>query len=165
MQLTSDPEIKNPSLPLVPSELIDVAVHDLELCAADPRYEINMMNWHEPFGDRCLVCLAGAFMAQTLHTPIHREVTPENIPDQGVRTRLFALDKLRCGLLHSFLIDMAYATDPNPSDPRKFRDKLPDSELRALQLCHPGPCVGRHCVGASMEWLRKVSSTLKEHGL
>lgn len=50
------------------SELIALALHDLELTEKDPDYIIRMSVWHE-IGEedkKCEVCLAGAIIAQTL---------------------------------------------------------------------------------------------------
>ncbi len=51
------------NLPDKLSELILVALEDLEACEADPKYKINMDVWYEPKGKRCHVCFAGAVMA------------------------------------------------------------------------------------------------------
>ncbi len=57
-------------LPDDPSALIRVALDDLKKCEADPAYEIDMGDWHNPSDQYtvCLVCLAGAVMAQRLGT-------------------------------------------------------------------------------------------------
>jgi hypothetical protein len=51
------------------SELIRVAVKDLEACRADPAYVIDMFDWHLPRGGVCHVCLAGAVFAKTCGAP------------------------------------------------------------------------------------------------
>ena len=68
-------------LPDKPSELIRTSIRDLVLCELDPKYEIDMADWHVPyFTDEacdnddwsdanvktCNVCLAGAVMSKTL---------------------------------------------------------------------------------------------------
>jgi hypothetical protein len=53
-------------LPDKPSELIRLAVKDMQLCEADPRYKLDMRSWHRPVEGACHVCMAGAVMAQTL---------------------------------------------------------------------------------------------------
>lgn len=56
------------TLPDKPSELIRLAIADLEKCEKDDRYEIDMYAWHQPDRDTgvCLVCLAGSVIASTL---------------------------------------------------------------------------------------------------
>lgn len=53
------------TLPDKPSDLIELALADLEKCEADPRYRIDMNVWHRPNG-HCAVCFAGSVMAQSL---------------------------------------------------------------------------------------------------
>lgn len=75
-------------LPLVPSELLTLAVNDLRLAAEDEHYFVDMGEWHEPiyWRDRlnrevpatavCRVCLAGAVIAGTMKAPIVEPVSP-----------------------------------------------------------------------------------------
>lgn len=85
-------------LPDKPSELCRVALADLAKCRQDPRYIIDMMQWHEPYDeDHCVVCLAGSVMAQTFNVPIDEECRPNQF---GVdRRKLHALDEFREGLI------------------------------------------------------------------
>lgn len=50
------------------SDLIRLALDDLRKCEENPQYTINMHVWyhHSPDNNRCMVCLAGSVMAQTL---------------------------------------------------------------------------------------------------
>jgi len=83
-----------------PSELILIALEDLERCEADPRYEVDMGVWHEPFQDStCQVCAAGAVMAQRLDVGINCSIEPVNFNDD-IRDKLFAINYLRRGNLH-----------------------------------------------------------------
>lgn len=54
---------------ILPSELLEVALLDLETCERSPGYEINMGIWHEynAVSEQCYVCLAGAVMAQSMN--------------------------------------------------------------------------------------------------
>ena len=54
------------TLPDKPSELIRLALSDLEKCEGDSRYEVDMNEWHVPTqkGHVCYVCLAGSVMAK-----------------------------------------------------------------------------------------------------
>ena len=52
-------------LPNKPSELLKVALTDLELVEGDSKYRVDMRNWHTPQYDKtCEVCLAGSVMAK-----------------------------------------------------------------------------------------------------
>ena len=65
-------------LPNKPSELIRLALSDLEECEQDPKYAVDMGSWHRPVGAQCLVCLAGSVMAKTMKVPQHNFETPDN---------------------------------------------------------------------------------------
>ncbi len=55
-------------LPNKPSELLEVAMHDLSLVERSSKYKVDMWSWHKPTGaGYCEVCMAGAVMAKTLH--------------------------------------------------------------------------------------------------
>lgn len=58
----------NHKLPDKPSELIRVALTDLELCEKDSRFKIGMGAWYVPSSTKpiCHVCFAGAVMAMRL---------------------------------------------------------------------------------------------------
>lgn len=84
-------------LPNKPSALIHVALKDLELCEADPRYEVNMADWHEPDNDgTCYVCLAGAVMAKTCGANPKERFDFSNFHGHTPR-KLEALDAFRVG--------------------------------------------------------------------
>jgi hypothetical protein len=51
------------------SELIRVAVQDMEACRIDPRYKLDMSVWHIPRDGICRVCMAGAVLAKTCGYP------------------------------------------------------------------------------------------------
>jgi len=92
------------SLPSIPSQLLRLALNDLELCEQDPRFRIKMETWlvKNEGEDYCSVCLAGAVMAKTLQTPIpfsgeRFSCAPSNF---GMLERqLGALDSFRVGHL------------------------------------------------------------------
>ncbi len=85
-------------LPDKPSELIRVALADLEKCEKDPGYKIEMDVWHEPRseGGKCEVCLAGSVMAKTLSVDRIMDADPSEFPE-AVHLKLCALDSFRCG--------------------------------------------------------------------
>ncbi len=99
------------TLPDKPSELIRLALKDLEACELDPKYQINMDSWHAPIDGKCAVCLAGAVMARTLDISPTRRVSPE---DLGVDLfcRLSALDCLRIGCLENALQSLGIDAPP-----------------------------------------------------
>lgn len=88
-------------LPDKPSELIRVALKDLEACEQDDRYVIDMSAWHSPQGRLCHVCLAGAVMAQSLGVSPHYEKVPSEFQrqDPDTETKLLALNRFREGLV------------------------------------------------------------------
>jgi len=83
-------------LPDTPSALIRVALADLKKCEAMPGYRIDMTTFHTPTSnDVCLVCLAGAVMAQTLGVMKGGYSTPAHCPEE--LEKLIALDCFRVG--------------------------------------------------------------------
>lgn len=87
-----------PSLPDEPSALIRLALSDLMDVARDPRYRIDMAQWHEPDeqGELCYVCLSGAVAANTLKLPPDRSLSWDQISDDA-SNKLTAIDDLRTG--------------------------------------------------------------------
>lgn len=118
------------TLPDKPSELIRVALVDLEKCEADPRYLINMGSWHSPTCDtddcescardrkaankpngRCYVCLAGAVMAQSLDTSPRKAGYPGSFAEAA---KLRALNDFRVGSVLSGLQEMGLGSRNRP---------------------------------------------------
>lgn len=84
-------------LPKKLSDLIEVALHDLEACEKSDEYTISMDQWHFPSSTQtCEVCLAGSVMAQTLRTKTSRIACPEDFGGD-VQQALLALDEVRHG--------------------------------------------------------------------
>jgi hypothetical protein len=81
-----------------PSELLELALNDLEKCESDPKYKIEMSNWLEHRDEVCEVCMAGAVMAQTLKCYHLKEATPENFTDLW-EGRFDAIDSFRIGYI------------------------------------------------------------------
>ena len=90
------------------SDELTQALEDLESCEASPDYEIDMGYWHLSKLDEdatCVVCLAGAYLAQTGKADISRTLGPCDMSDKMSR-KMSALDKLRMGK-----IELAMDTD------------------------------------------------------
>jgi hypothetical protein len=84
-----------------PSDLIEQALVDLEKTEKDPRYRIYMLSWHSPdmSGDGgCLVCFAGAVMAQG-GVPFDMTLDSSDFHDFKVRQKLNALNLFRLGMI------------------------------------------------------------------
>ncbi len=80
-----------------PSELIKLALHDLEVVESMPdKYVVDMSTWHAPYINKCFVCLAGSVMAISLNTLQHKEVYPTNFPPEQ-NSLLHALNYFRNG--------------------------------------------------------------------
>ena len=137
-------------LPDLPSDLITLALNDLEKCRAMPQiYTIDMEVWHDGMGEyhKCEVCLAGAVMAQTLQTPLHVSIDPSNcafaVADSN---KLLALNGFRGGAIRygvSFMgieplpksIKGFYGITPYEDDPAAF---IKDMRALAADLAKHG---------------------------
>lgn len=118
-------EIKD-TLPDKASELLRLAIHDLELCEKDPRYQIFMSDWHyaTDYRKECHVCFAGSVMAQSCKIPSNITVTPYR--STGLSGKLLALNHFRIG-------NVVEALDllNNPCDPFHDCDSLTIGERPA----------------------------------
>lgn len=87
-------------LPRVPSKLIRVALADLRTCEALPeKYHMCMDVWYSPTqGGKCMLCLAGAVIAQSLGNGEHTRY-PNDFPDDS--DQLYALNAFRLGSMHA----------------------------------------------------------------
>jgi hypothetical protein len=92
-------EILEQALPDKLSDLIELALKDLELVEKDPRYRVDMSQWHYGAEKVCVVCLAGAVIAKTLGAPRNKTYTPGKCSSDN-RVKLRALDMVRCGYLN-----------------------------------------------------------------
>lgn len=122
---------KNLNLPEKPSELIRVALADLDKIEKTPGYEIVMSDWHVPFGGRCEVCLAGAVIASQRPTLKNEDLQPYHFPPATCGA-LEALNQFRMGFIEDGLCDMGIyghrfkdmAVTPYKNDPAKFKRDL-----------------------------------------
>jgi hypothetical protein len=104
-------------LPNKPSDLIEVALQDLERVEKDPRYVVDMYKWHSPNG-LCKVCLAGAVMSRVVEPT--KWTTPSELFDATTADKLKALDEFRTGSIRDALI--AYFSFDIPDDIPKMVD-------------------------------------------
>lgn len=78
------------------SDLLELALSDLIKCQEDSKYEIDMAYWVRKTHDRCVVCLAGAVLAQTCG------LTSVEQPDylcNELENKAYAIDYARRGML------------------------------------------------------------------
>lgn len=110
-KMNTTPDETPDTLPDKPSELIRVALADLEKCENDPKYEIFMGTWHDPYPSAgvCDVCLAGSVLAKTMGfdpsvyvAPYDHHLSSEN------SAKLSALDDFRTGDLRVGLSCMGF---------------------------------------------------------
>jgi hypothetical protein len=105
-------------LPDRPSELILLALSDLEAVEKMPGYKVDMETWHHYYPSEsscsvstpvCHVCFAGAVMANTLKVPITDCVHPEDSMwlDEDTTLKLLALNSFREGLIYQGLERMS----------------------------------------------------------
>lgn len=120
---------------LKPSELIRAALVDLQACVQDPRYVVNMEDWHEPgYGGPCQVCLAGAVMAKSLRADVSDTAGPYAFPEL-IRARLRALDSFREGCVLSGL----KLCGCSAAESQAVQHRLKGDELTGLQGMEMGP--------------------------
>jgi hypothetical protein len=118
------------------SDLIEVALADLEKVEKDPIYKVDMHKWHDPMPDAegqpvCLVCLAGAVMAKTLEAPEFLDSHPGRF-DEKTALKLSALNFIRRGWVSSAMEDLdikyggqsEYKVTPYVLNPEKFKQDL-----------------------------------------
>jgi hypothetical protein len=118
-----------------PSELLELAMNDLEKCEADPRYEISMESWHDPNGEICKVCLAGAVMAQTCGLPINM-VSSGLAKDVGEdwEKGTDALNAFRMGKINLALRYIGYGGDWTDRDIVSYHDDKDKFKKQMRQL-------------------------------
>lgn len=78
------------------SDLLELALADLEKAEADPYAEIDMGEWMNDDGERCLVCLAGSVMRYSIHACRRGLTGPCEFGDE-IEMKLLALNRLRLG--------------------------------------------------------------------
>jgi hypothetical protein len=90
--------------PKKPSNLILLALHDLNLAERDPKYDIDMSVWHQPasgFPSKntlCYVCFAGSVMAKSLKRP-NTVACEVNDFEETDHSYFYALNTFRLGAI------------------------------------------------------------------
>ena len=95
------------TLPDKPSELLRLALQDLDVASAAGNVIIDMERWHEARFDGCYMCLAGSVMRETLGKSDKDLVSPDDFTSE-VRRKLFAIDSFRTGSVHGGLEYLGY---------------------------------------------------------
>ena len=118
------------TLPNQPSELIRLALDDLDWLSSSSQYTIDMGAWHRPEQDgTCHICLAGAVMARSLGADRHWIYDPDDYKAEKLR----ALDCFRRGAVRAGLDEMgSRASDypdgiwvtPYDEDPEQFVEDM-----------------------------------------
>lgn len=114
------------ALPDKLSDLIELALNDLAEVERDPRYSVEMWDWHEKKEDYCSVCLAGAVMAKTLGVPYGKTSFPDYFANEKIERALNAIDRVRIGFVGSALhwLNSEMNEDLVSRMNRKFRIRL-----------------------------------------
>lgn len=98
------------TLPSEPSELLMLALMDLEKIENTPGYVIDMGMWHEPRGGFCHVCLAGAVLAETLNKPMNWDFDHFSMTTE-LHSKLNAINNLRTGDVVSAVYELDFDLD------------------------------------------------------
>ena len=123
-------------LNLSPSELLEMAIIDLEHVEQDPHYIVDMNSWHEARDDQCAVCIAGAVMAMSMNcSPTAEILIPKQFPYEYENCLMF-LNFCRLGAIQKALSCLGYEVEAmkyyNNSmtiplysvSPIRFKDKM-----------------------------------------
>jgi len=129
------------ALPNKLSDLLELAVRDVQKCEADKkRFALHMGNWHRPDAGKgvCVVCMAGAVMAQTVGVPDdeQRDVfqglacAPDIEPH---RAAFNAVNELRISKVQSAATELGIVLSPDQIRAAEaaedmIRSGLPESE-------------------------------------
>ena len=131
-------------LPDKPSELIMVALKDLNACDRSRTYTVDMKTWHsyDIGSNTCVVCLAGSVMAQTLKVANDRSTSPDFFPTE-IDDKLNALNDFRQGYVSLGLYSMGLRSEQDPAfvhitsfeeDKEKFFMDMTDMANRLAQV-------------------------------
>lgn len=91
------------------SDLAEAALADLEAVEKDERYVVDMESWHEPADGVCMVCLAGAVMANRLVCNPTVTLMPSMLHEAQ---KLRSLNLLRMGIISGALEQFGITNSP-----------------------------------------------------
>ena len=159
-------------LPDKPSELIRLALADLEWCEDNEDYRINMDTWHRfegmetPMGEDnehcCEVCMAGAIMAHTLELPRTTDARPGDFINENTQRKLVAIDNLRSGSVKTALECMGIENDA-ALEAIMHDPELSLSPPSARRVCIPEYC---YCDRDKFdEAMHRLADILEQHDL
>ncbi len=119
-------------------ELLALAIGDFEKVIANPKYSINLSDWHAPLANgKCSVCLAGSVMAMHLGTKPDVDRTASVVGDSEFETseisaRMHALNALRRGGIRQarFLLNATDNSSAIDELHRKWSGKVRCSNAR-----------------------------------
>jgi hypothetical protein len=134
MNTTTKPEEVQIKLPSIPSELIRLAIADLEKIEKNPKYAIYMGDWHavDSYTGKCEVCLAGSVMACTLGVSPNIDSDACEFGDD-VSAKLYALNDFRTGQIGAAFWSMGIEIPDGledqdivsyDSDPKEFKRQM-----------------------------------------
>lgn len=108
-------------LPNKKSDLLILALEDYFKIKEDPKYEINMLDWHilSVYNPICMVCLAGSVIAKSLNCDRDITWTP-NMFNPYVRQKLHIINDIRSGYI--FLPD--FDKFPNIDEEYQFNKDI-----------------------------------------
>ena len=86
------------NLPDKLSDLLELAVNDVEKVRVNPKFKLFMNVWYRPSLDKeiCYVCMSGAVMAMSLGACREKELYPDDFPDE-IETKLETINCMRSG--------------------------------------------------------------------
>ena len=89
-------DIMSPDIPadeVKPSELLEVALHDMKLISKNSRYSFDMTKWHDN-RKKCRVCMAGSVMARLKPYAHLNKLSPDSFEIE-TSIKLQAVDYIR----------------------------------------------------------------------
>ena len=144
-------------LPEKMSDVLELALHDIERVETSPQYEIDMTNWHiyDRITGVCSVCMAGAVMAQTLGVPFNEttSLTMVEVSDDD-KTKLCILDDVRS----SHFIPLLDFIKGEDDEDDKYRPLFKDiMRFGNIVRYHESPTQFKKDV-------QRLAETLRKHG-
>ena len=104
-------------LPDRPSELIHLALRDMEAAEKSPLYTVDHNVWHQPdyrnHAFTCAVCSAGSIMAMTLGSDPYANLAPSDF-DNDTHRKLLAVNSFRQGFVDLAFRQMGLGDCPMP---------------------------------------------------